>query len=417
MSFFRFQTLVFTLLLLLCCLPTALWAADRSDMVVPVDGEPFAGRFAAIDAQWKVTFETNDQTRVLAAEDLVYWGAYRDVYRGTQILMVDDSLLCAEVVQIDQDSLVCESLLWGRTEIPIARIRGVVFDEPVDSLLRDRLFHRVQTAKNTSDQLILGDGQVVSGGLLGMRDRRGRGGVQETVLQFSAEGRELNISLDRVVAAVFNPALAELPKKAARRMLMGFDDGSLLKVTSIGQSESTVQLGLACGVRLEVDSVAVTESLRFLFSSSDRVRYISDLPEVKYKQIPFLDVSWPLARDRSTTGGRLRSAGRVYLKGLGMHSASTVAFSLNEPYRRFQAEVAIDDRSGLLGSVVFRVFLYDRSGKRTRAFESPVVRGGDAPIGVRVDLSGARAVALVVDFSERGDVLDHAHWLNARLIK
>jgi hypothetical protein len=130
-----------------------------------------------------------------------------------------------------------------------------------------------------------------------------------------------------------------------------------------------------------------------------------------------LETAWPLARDRSTAGGQLRWAEHVYLKGLGMHSASTVACSLDGSYRRFQAELAVDACSGLQGSVVFRVFLYDESGKRTRAFESPIVRGGDAPLAMSVDLSAARAMALIVDFAERGDVLDHANWLQARLIK
>ena len=34
-----------------------------------------------------------------------------------------------------------------------------------------------------------------------------------------------------------------------------------------------------------------------------------------------------------------------------------------------------------------------------------------------VDLTGAKRLTLRVDFADRGDELDHADWLNARLVK
>jgi hypothetical protein len=94
-----------------------------------------------------------------------------------------------------------------------------------------------------------------------------------------------------------------------------------------------------------------------------------------------------------------------------------VAYDLNGGYRRFEAELAIDEETGLGGSAVFRVFLRPPSGTWNRIYESPVVRGGDAPRPISVDVSGATGIALLVDFAERGDVLDHADWLLARLVK
>ena len=96
--------------LLVFCVRVPL-AAERSQPVVPVDGEPFAAQVVAIDAQWNITFQRAGDAQVLAARDLVYWGAYRDAYRGTQILLVDGSLLCAEVLEIGQETLVSEGPL------------------------------------------------------------------------------------------------------------------------------------------------------------------------------------------------------------------------------------------------------------------------------------------------------------------
>ena len=36
---------------------------------------------------------------------------------------------------------------------------------------------------------------------------------------------------------------------------------------------------------------------------------------------------------------------------------------------------------------------------------------------VSVDIAGATKLELVVDYADRADVLDHADWLNARLVQ
>ena len=145
--------------------------------------------------------------------------------------------------------------------------------------------------------------------------------------------------------------------------------------------------------------------------------YLSDLKPASYRQVPFLDTAWPYFNDRSTSGNRLRAAGKLYLKGLGVHSAAALTYDLKDGYRQFQAEVAIDDETAGAGSVLFRVLLDRGDGQWQTAYTSPVVRGGAAPLTVAVDLAGAKRISLRVDFADRGDEQDHADWLQARLVK
>ncbi len=112
------------------------------------------------------------------------------------------------------------------------------------------------------------------------------------------------------------------------------------------------------------------------------------------------------------TGGQLRCGGRLYLKGLGLHSAARLSYRLDRPWSRFQAEVGIDGSTGGRGSVGYRIFV---DGKQK--YVSPPIRGGMPPQAVSIDLTGAKRLDLVVDFGEAGDVMDHADWLNARLVK
>ena len=52
--------------------------------------------------------------------------------------------------------------------------------------------------------------------------------------------------------------------------------------------------------------------------------------------------------DRNAEGGRLRCGERLYLKGLGMHSAARLTYALDGPYQRFEAELLqfMRDRHG-----------------------------------------------------------------------
>jgi hypothetical protein len=62
--------------------------------------------------------------------------------------------------------------------------------------------------------------------------------------------------------------------------------------------------------------------------------------------------------------------------------------------------------------VRFRVFV-DGQPK----YASPILRGGDRPVPISVDVTSAKRLDLVVDFADRADELDHADWLDARLVK
>jgi hypothetical protein len=99
-----------------------------------------------------------------------------------------------------------------------------------------------------------------------------------------------------------------------------------------------------------------------------------------------------------------------------MHSTSRLAYALDRPYRRLAAELAIDDATDGGGSVVFRVLCDGTDGGWRDAYRSPTIRGGDPPLPIDIDLTGAKRLVLIVEFADRGDQLDHANWLDARLI-
>ena len=114
---------------------------------------------------------------------------------------------------------------------------------------------------------------------------------------------------------------------------------------------------------------------------------------------------------RSVDGNPLKISGKVYPHGIGTHANSEMIIDLKGVARRFEAVVGVDDETKGAGSVVFVVRVDNQELRRTG-----VLRGGDAPETMSIDLLGARQMALVVE--DAGDRIhaDHADWAFAMLV-
>ncbi len=368
---------------------------------VPVDGEPFPAEPVAIDARQQITFRTADKQRVLPAAGLVSWGNWVEAPHGPLVVLADGSLLAADVLGLTKEHLTAESALFGRVTLALERVAAVIFNPPADPLSRDQLIDRVAAAAGHSDRLILVNGDELTGGIESFQE--GKFGIRSTVGPLKVETR-------RVAAVIFNPALTRrIPaQNKGLRVIVGLRDGSRLTAGGLVLDGKSLAITGADGLPWKTSA----GELAALQPLGGQVVYLSDLKPAGYRHVPYLDLSWPYRTDRNVSGGLLRSGGRVCSKGLGMHSAARLSYALSEPYRRFQAELAVDDETGGRGSVTFRVFV---DGKVQ--YSSPIVRGGSPPLPISIDLAGAKRLDLVVDYADRADELDHANWLNARLVR
>jgi endo-alpha-N-acetylgalactosaminidase len=156
--------------------------------------------------------------------------------------------------------------------------------------------------------------------------------------------------------------------------------------------------------------------ITFLQSPGGEFVYLSDLEPADYRHVPYLSLEWPYHRDANVLGQPLAVHGKRYLKGIGMHSAARITYRLEGKYRRFDAAVAVDDSADDRGSVNFGAYVL-RDGQWKEASTSGIVRGGEEPRPISVDVSGADGITLTVDFADRGDELDRANWLDARLVQ
>ncbi len=115
---------------------------------------------------------------------------------------------------------------------------------------------------------------------------------------------------------------------------------------------------------------------------------------------------------KSVDGNPITLGGQVFRHGIGTHAKSELALDLKGGARRFVAMVGLDDeRKVSSGTVTFQVFV---DGKKVA--ESGVMKAGQAPKLLSVDLTGAKRLLLVVGDADDGITNDHADWAGAAIL-
>ncbi len=384
-------------------------AEDSASLARTLAGDTFEGKLVGVDSPWQLRFDVAGKTRTLPATDLVRWATPIEPERGPLVYLADGSLLVGDDVQIVDDRLLLLTDLFGHVSFSLKQVRGVLLSLPLRPAKQDQLADRIIQATGATDRLIFRNGDELSVTL---------GQWKENELKVAIGGQNMEVDPKQLAAIVFNPKLVAKTKNVRFTAFAGFQDGSLLHVKSMEWENESLHITLAHGQTLSSDQPGQICSLLPL--GTDAV-YLSDHKPYRFQHVPFLDLKWNYQRDRSVLGTRLRVDNRLYQKGIGVHSGARLTYKLDQPYQRFQAELAVDDEARIQGakirgSVTFRVLTTD--GKRwTEAYASPTVRSGDKPIPIEVEIRNAKAIALVVDYADRGDVRDYANWLGARLVK
>jgi hypothetical protein len=364
-------------------------------------------RLTGADGDGNWTFHTaGGDVKSISARQIVRYGDFVPSITGHGVRLKTGGRLAAYSVVMDRTDLTVESDLI-REPLALSRVAvgAIVFDEPADPARAQSLDKRIATAAaNTHDTLLFTNGDQLSGDVVAIADDK---------VEFKTPQSEFSIERPRVRALVFSRDPAAPGRETSLRTWIGLRDGSRLLARKLIAKDDVTTIELEGAAQLSVDR----DALVALQPVHGDAVYLSDLVDAGYRQIPFLSLPWDYQRDRNVTGGPLVCGGRLYLKGLGMHSAARITYEIPAGYRAFQSELAIDESAGPQGSVTCRVFTDDGSGKWQLKHESPVIRGQAPPADIDVALEGAKRISLLVDFADRGDVQDHLNWLDARLVR
>ncbi len=239
---------------------------------------------------------------------------------------------------------------------------------------------------------------------------------------------EVSVSYTKVTAVRLMPTGAKVPEGAA--LLAVLRDGSRLSGSAPTIRDGKLHLESLSGFTA---SAALGDVVSVLMIS-DALRYLDELPGPDVRVKPF----WkPVAGDpdkiyaprmnRAFSGGLLKAGGRTWLRGVGVFSGTSLTWSLDGDWSAFRTQVAVDDRAGPLGGVVF-VIEVDGKERWRSALVVPASEDGGAdetvqsgPIQVpSIDVKGAQTLTLrVLPGTDRAPypIQDEADWLGAMLVR
>ncbi len=385
-----------------------------ADEIVLTTGERFDGKLVQIE-QGDFLFETGAvQPQRVPFDQLVRYGHPPQRERRPVVNLTDGSQLVLAPLWVGRPSLLIDetNLTLRGNELrefttTVDHLRSIASPEVTQKLKREA------AKPATTDRLWLASGDRLTGEFRG---------VSGTDVVIDVDGESLPIAIDRI-ALVY---LAEHTNRTTDKTLdvrrnVRFDvwlvDGTKLCCKEIEIDDKTARVTLASGAAVRLKS---TESIACIVGYPKQLVYLSDLEAADYKQTPYFNIEWPYTRDENLSGEMLAAGNYRYAKGIAMHSAARLAYRLPANTERFVADVAIDDSAnrngaGQGGSVVFRVYVA-REGELSLAYESPIIRSGETPLPVDIDVASSPLLVLLVDYAERGDQNDHADWLDARVV-
>lgn len=327
-----------------------------------------------------------------------------------QIILANGDRLAGRVRELANERLVFQARLGGNQElsVPLSAIAVLWLAEPAGVSDAAVLRRRLLAEKRKRDVIWLRNGDVVEGTLTSL---------DKGSFHVEVEGKEVAVERGKVAYVAMSTELMQLhkPKGAYGHMVLA--DGSRLGIVAPQADTKTLTAKTLFGTEVKLP----VEQIVALDIRQGRAVYLSDLKHESFKETPYLGVTWSYVADgaveQGTRFGRdLRLAGSTYDKGLGMHSASQTTYKLGGSYRRFEALVGLDEQTAPRGVVRVKVLV---DGKPRDIGWHKDLTAKDGPLSVRLDVTGAKELTLVVEFG-RGESVDtqgRVNWVDARLIK
>lgn len=394
----------------------ALLTAPPGDSAFVVNGastEPTLGPIVRIDADGTISLGGDRAVAVTGADVIALTRRGMPLPpppSGSHLVFANGDRMAGEVLAI-ADGKVRFKAMIGReptgegvqvVDIPLSALAVLWFQAPPADI-GEELARQWAAERRRRDVVRLRNGDERAGTVKALKE------PSAPLVLTQDGGRDAPLDSGLIVAVAMNTDLARTLKPRGAYWRIVLANGSRLSALSIVADETTLTAKPLFGgeVRIPLDQVVALDRRQ------GRGVYLSDLKPARYDHEPYLGVRWPYELDRSVAGNDQRLGGSTYDKGVGMHSASRLTFDLNGQYRRFEAIVGLNDRTGRGGRVVARVLI---DGKpRDLGFQEVSFVGGPKP--VRLEVTDARELTLVVEYGAGGDVCDHVDWAEARLVK
>lgn len=352
------------------------------------------------------------------ADDLLAWGLCPAPLVGPSAVLHGGGVLAGELAAWTEHDVTIASPLVGQVRIPhaaIARWQATAGTPPAPT-----------TPGLLTLQLINGDTLLASSFAL---PAGATTGLAAPAAQSAGSPPlpPVRIPRNRLLAILrgSGPEPApRLPQPTTAVAVLGLEDGSHLaveKVEALAAADGGGMLAwpLVAGDLHLPPLPLPPDAVTGLVATGGHAIPLAWLAASDFEQTPLFGPPWPYTIGSTLSGGPLTARGLQAFTGFGLHAKARLTYELPAATvpQRLLASVAIDDTAGQGGSVVIRVRGGSEPTTLQLLFESPVLRGGDAPLPLDVNMGDSRWLELSVDPTDDGDALDRTVWLEPRLVR
>ena len=369
-----------------------------------VDGTMLQGEWVGCPDATTVSIRTAAGMERIAFDDLarVSFESPAKPPEGSIVFqLADGGRLYGQLVGDAPEAVVTRTVLGDAVPIAFDRLAAIQFVRGGDALAKaGELFEAALQARLPAQDVLI---------TRGPEDTKSLRGRLETLNaesgSFAFGDRPRTFQTDKVFGIVFATGAA---KQTVFPVTVELSDGSVVSGAIERADAESLKVAASVGSVVEM-KVGEIMSLRV---RSPRVVYVSDLLPTAERTEGMLHRPWPVRKDRSVSATQLSIAGRVFDKGLGVHSKTELDYSLDGAYESLVATIGIDDAVRPSGNVVFRVL-----GDAKVLFDSGALTGQDPPSDVKINVTSVNTLTLIVDYGDGLDLADHADWGGVRLLK
>ena len=370
------------------------------------DRELVTGSLVELSEDWSVRLNGREEVRA-AGRDVVSLrrvGAVPPpVPARSFVLLVNGDVIPFNGIRLNDERFVLNPLIGNTKEIRLnpSQVALVWFSGPDAERHPDKLRRTLAAGQRTRDRILLQNGDTLEGTITAM---------DEKVVRTEVDKRNQELPISKMAIIAMNTELASRRKPNGPYVRVVLANGGRLSLSSATADGETLSGKLTSGIPIHVN----VRDLVSLSIFQGCAEYLSDMKPSKVEQTPYLDSTLAPVLDGTAKDRDLRVGGGRYDKGIGMHGACRMTFDLRGAFKRIESLVALDDVTGREGRARVEV-LVDGKAQQLGLERDLTHRNG--PLTVRVDVTGAKQLTLVVDFGERGDVQADVNWVDARLIK
>ena len=349
----------------------------------------------------------------------IRWRTLRRAARGSKLVLSNGDWIRGTIVGGNEDQLSVKSDSLGALKVPLEQVRGIL-PNALPPAHERRLTALLRGAQEI-DEVRLKKGGRVRGSIAKIDGTR----VQiDTEVEGGSKMGPLGFDLGKVELIGIAPLGDPPANPTGLHVVVRTLDGSSLRgeLTGLGKNQLLLKHPLGGKSPLKLPLTRVSELAiqngRFLYLSDQEPRSV----EQKFPQDFSYEVAlWGFKKDRNVLGGKLRLDGRVYAKGLGVHSYCKLSFKLDKRFASFKVIVGLDDSTRYLGrpgfgGVVFRVLLDGKPAKELA--QGLHKRKGQKASALKIDVKGKSTLTLIADYDPVSlHVLGRANWADAHLIR